>query len=222
MAERFRFVTFDLRGHGDSDKPDDVSAYADAGRWADDLHAVITTAFQRRPTVVGWSIGGRFVGDYLTRYGAAGIAGLNLVNAVTHPSAETLSKAALDFNAPRASRDLLVRTRAYEAFLAACFATKPEPAAFSRMLVFNGMVPRALQEGILQLDNSHLDAAFAAIPRLLVTQSGKDALQLPAMAQRVVALNSAATLSHYPDAGHAVFYEEPVRFYAELAAFAAG
>lgn len=222
LAERFRIVAFDLRGHGDSDKPDDVSAYADAGRWAGDLHAVIGTAFRRRPTVVGWSIGGRFVGDYLARYGAAGIAGLNLVNAVTHPSTETLSKAALGFNAPRASRDLLVRTRAYEDFLAACFATQPSPAAFRRMLVFNGMVPRAVQEGVLHLDNSRLDAAFASVPRLLVTQGGKDALQLPAMAQRVLALNPAAALSRYPDAGHAVFYEDPERFNAELAAFVAG
>jgi non-heme chloroperoxidase len=44
LTERCRVVTFDLRGHGDSDKPGDSAAYASGEKWADDLHAVIETA----------------------------------------------------------------------------------------------------------------------------------------------------------------------------------
>ena len=54
----FRLVRFDLRGHGDSDKPTSLDAYADADRWGDDVAAVITAAKLRRPVLVGWSLGG--------------------------------------------------------------------------------------------------------------------------------------------------------------------
>ena len=222
LLQRFRMVTFDLRGHGDSDKPDAVDAYSDMARWGDDLHAVLTTSGVRRPTLVGWSLGGRVIGDYVARHGASAIAGANLVNAVTNPSAQTLSQAAFDYAAALGSADLTVRAGAIEGFLATCFAKQPLPAAFRRMLVFNGMVPRSLQQGILKLDNGHLDAAFAAVPRLLVTYGAKDALTRPLMSSRVLDLNRAAKLSVYPDAGHTPFYEDPERFNAELAAFAAG
>ena len=40
----FRLVRFDLRGHGDSDKPASPDAYADAELWAKDVAAVIGEA----------------------------------------------------------------------------------------------------------------------------------------------------------------------------------
>jgi non-heme chloroperoxidase len=55
-------VTFDLRGHGNLDKPDHGAADAGGEQWADDLHAVMETAGLRRPTLVGWSLGGFIIG----------------------------------------------------------------------------------------------------------------------------------------------------------------
>ncbi|MBC7801094.1 MAG: alpha/beta hydrolase [Gemmatimonadaceae bacterium] len=221
LAQQFRIVTYDLRGHGDSDKPDAVSAYADGTRWADDLRAVIQAAGLRRPTLVGWSLGGLVIGHYLARYGGDGVTGVNLVNAVTKLAPELLSPVARDFATKLASPDLSARTDAIEGFLAVCFAKQPPAATFRRMLVFNGMVPRAVQQGIVQIGSDGLDDAFAGVSRLLVTYGAQDALTLPAMSQRVLALNPKARLSIYPDAGHTPFYEEPARFNAELAAFAA-
>ena len=42
------------------------------------------------------------------------------------------------------------------------------------------------------------------------------------MAERVLALNSRAKISLYPEAGHSPFYEDAARFNRELAALALG
>ena len=65
LAEDFRLVTFDLRGHGMSEKPLDAEHYVDARLWADDLDAVIEQLELDRPVLVAWSYGGFVVTDYL-------------------------------------------------------------------------------------------------------------------------------------------------------------
>src|SRR4051794_39560785 len=79
LADRLRMVTFDLRGHGDSEKPTDSSRYTDERLWADDLAAVIAETGLERPLLVAWSYGGFVVADYVRRYGDQAIAGVNLV-----------------------------------------------------------------------------------------------------------------------------------------------
>ena len=57
LAEEFRLVAMDIRGHGLSEKPRD--AYGDSQLWADDVNAVITTLGLEQPVLAGWSYGGR-------------------------------------------------------------------------------------------------------------------------------------------------------------------
>src|SRR5262245_20065471 len=52
LAERFRLVAMDLRGHGLSDRPRD--GYADSKLWAEDVHAMIETLRLDRPILCGW------------------------------------------------------------------------------------------------------------------------------------------------------------------------
>lgn len=219
----FRIVSFDLRGHGDSDKPADEAAYSDGARWADDLAAVIAAARLRRPVLVGWSLGGFVLAHYLKRHGAATVAAVNLVDAVTRFSPDFLTPASLDFAKQLGSEDLAVRAAAVAGFLEGCFATPPPRAELDRMLVFNGMVPRALQRSILKMSDAGLDEALAGYPGpILVTFGEKDARVRREMAERQLAQNSRAKLSLYPQAGHSPFYEDAARFNRELAALVLG
>lgn len=222
LARDFRIVSYDLRGHGDSDKPTAADTYADGARWADDLEAIMEAAGLRRPTLVGWSLGGLVIGHYLVRHGHDRVAGVNLVGAVTKLSPELLTPTALEFAKKLASPDLATRTDAIGAFLAVCFAVPPSEEEFRRMLVFNGMVPRAVQEGIVKIRSDGLDEAWAGASRLLVTYGEVDALTRPEMSARVLRLNPKAALSTYAGIGHTPFVEAPERFNRELAAFAAG
>ena len=83
LAKEFRLVTYDLRGHGNSDKPLEPEKYKESKAWADEVQAIINAANFKRPVLVGWSYGGHVIADYLKIHGAAGLAGLNYVDAVT-------------------------------------------------------------------------------------------------------------------------------------------
>ena len=59
LAREFRIITYDLRGHGYSDKPSDKAPYHDNKAWGDEVKAVIDAAGLKRPVIVGWSYASR-------------------------------------------------------------------------------------------------------------------------------------------------------------------
>jgi non-heme chloroperoxidase len=81
LAKEFHIVTYDLRGHGNSDKPLDPARYRDAKAWGDEVQAVIDAAGLKRPVLVGWSYAGRVISDYVATHGSSGISGIDFVDA---------------------------------------------------------------------------------------------------------------------------------------------
>ncbi|MGQ9369241.1 alpha/beta hydrolase [Azospirillum sp. ST 5-10] len=218
----FRLVRFDLRGHGDSDKPVPLDAYGDADLWADDVAAVVAAAGLRRPVLVGWSLGGFVAGAYLRKYGGSGLAGVNLVDAVTKLSPDLLTEEAGRFTATTTSHDLAERSAATAEFLAACFHRPPTGAAWERMLVVNGMTARAVNEGFVRTATTDLEPVFRDFAGpILLTHGVHDRLVRVAMSERIKAIRPDSTLSLFAESGHSPFYEEPARYGRELASFAA-
>ncbi len=218
----FRMVRFDLRGHGDSDKPSSPDAYSDIDRWADDVAAVIAATKLRRPVLVGWSLGGWVAGGYLRKYGSSRITGINLVDAVTKLSPDLLTPLAGAFAKTGTSHDLVERTAATAKFLLACFHQPPTGVDLQTMLVINGMTARAVNEGFIKTSVSDLEPDFRAYDGPILISHGKhDRLVRLAMSERIKALRPGSRLSVYADSGHSPFYEEAARFGRELAAFVA-
>jgi len=81
LADTFRLVAMDMRGHGLSEKPRE--SYADSRLWADDVRAVIKTLNLDHPLLCGWSYGPLVILDYLRHYGEDDIRGVNFVGGVT-------------------------------------------------------------------------------------------------------------------------------------------
>ncbi|MCB2185868.1 MAG: alpha/beta hydrolase [Deltaproteobacteria bacterium] len=82
LAGCARVVTPDLRGHGNSTK---VLHGHTVPQYARDLHQVVEDLELTDFVLVGWSLAGPVVLEYLASYGTTGVAGLGLVEASPFP-----------------------------------------------------------------------------------------------------------------------------------------
>ena len=82
LADEFRLVAYDLRGHGMSEAPLEPEHYTNGKLWADDVAAIIDQLDLDRPVLVGWSYGSFVICDYVRTHGAERIAGIEFVEGV--------------------------------------------------------------------------------------------------------------------------------------------
>jgi non-heme chloroperoxidase len=218
LAKEFHMVTYDLRGHGNSDKPFEPERYKTGKYWAEELQAVMDATGLKRPVLVGWSYAGRVMADYLTILGSAKLAGLNYVDAG--------QKGDPSFFGPNlrnlplmASEDLATNIAATRAFLHDCFSIQPSQEEYEVMLAFNMMVPPKVRLGMsnrpLQVDDMLRSLRLPA----LVTHGAEDKNSNLIAAEYTAKMISGAKLSVYQGIGHSPFFEDAPRFNGELAAF---
>ncbi len=218
LAKEFHMVTYDLRGHGNSDKPFEPERYRDSKAWADELQAVMDATGVRRPVLAGWSYGGRIMADYLKIHGTARLAGLNYVDA-GQKSDPSFAGPNLKRLPLMTSEDLATNIAATRAFLRDCFSRQPTPEEFETMLSFNMMVPPKVRLGLsgrsLEID----DILKSLKLPVLVTHGSDDKNSNLIAAEYTAKMIPGAKLSVYQGIGHSPFFEDAPRFNAELAAF---
>lgn len=219
LAREFRLVAIDLRGHGMSDKPVGDAQYRTGRLWADDVKAVIDALGLRRPVLVGWSYGGRVMGDYLAAHGHGAIGAMNWVCAVSSSNPAGFGRGGR-FIGQMTSADPATAIRGTVSFLRECFEVQPTTGDFETMLAFNMMVPRHARMS-LGGRTADYDAQLRALDiPVLVTHGAKDKLITAAMARHTVGAVPNARLSSYEEIGHAPFWEDAPRFNRELAELA--
>ena len=81
LADEFRLVAFDLRGHGMSGMPPESENYTSAQAWADDIRAIIDELGLKPVVLVGWSYAGFVICDYIRAFGEDAVAGINFAGA---------------------------------------------------------------------------------------------------------------------------------------------
>ncbi len=220
LAPRFHVVAYDLRGHGESDKPLDSEAYVDGERWADDLHRVIQVAQVQHPAVVAWSLGGVVVCHYLRVFGEERIGRLVFVGAVTDFSAQYFEPATGEILSGLEAEDLSSRTRAVRAFVDASFAQPLPHSLREDMLVWGGMVPAKVHAAIRRLPLVDADVALRKLTRpTLVIHGARDKLVKPSMGQHTHTLIAGSRYMTFSQSGHGPMLDEPARFNATLAGF---
>jgi non-heme chloroperoxidase len=219
LANEFRIVTYDLRGHGNSDKPLDPARYRDSRAWGDELQAVIDAAALKRPVLVGWSYAGRVIADYLAAHGAGRLAGINLVDAPIRIDPALIGDN-LNNLPGMASEDLATNIQATRAFLHACFSRQPDADDYETMLAFNMMVPPKVRAAHFGRPHDATELLSKLKLPVLVTHGAEDRNARLGAGQYAAAMIPGARLSVYEGIGHSPFYEDAPRFNAELAAFA--
>lgn len=219
LADKYHLITYDLRGHGASDKPLDREAYHNARLWADDLRAVSAMIEAERPILVAWSYGGRVVWDYLKEYGETSVAGAQLVGSswCRGPEWESAVSAAslpLMFDS-----DLPMNIAGTTAFLASCFATPPHPGEFAQMLAYNMVQPPEVRRLIAGRPRQPGEFIASLTLPLAFIVGQKDLHCLPQASRASAAGIRGATLLEMPNVGHAPFFEDAAAFDAQLDAF---
>lgn len=218
LAKSFRIVTYDIRGHGSSDKPLGSEYYRDHRRWADELKAVMEQAKLKKPVLVGWSYGGRIIAEYLMEYGDKNIAGVNFVGAFTK-----VEKAILGPATPAvlkmASENLSENIENTISFLKFCTAKPLPPDELQGMLAFNMVVPAQIRGHLLGRPAPYEDALKKLTVPVLVSHGSEDQVALVPMADYTARVVSHAQSSIYEGVGHMPFWEAPARFNRELAEF---
>lgn len=219
LADSFRLLALDLRGHGLSDKPRD--AYGTSEIWANDIHAVIQQLELNKPLLVGWSYGGPIISDYVARHGEGAIAGSNWVAAVCRLGEPLMPFLGAQFLAAAPgffSDNVEESVSALRTLIRLCI-----PSGLSReeellMLGFNVAVPPHVRAGLLSR-NLNNDSVVAGMKKpMLITWGERDLVVLPAMLEHITGLAPHAKVSMYPGAGHAPFWDTPERFNRELRA----
>ncbi len=223
LGRKYRFVTYDLRGHGGSDKPLAPEYYRDGERWAREVRAVIEAAQLRHPAVVSWSYGGRVTLDYLEYFGGEGVvAGVVLAAATSNADPSMFGPSAPLLFRMAEANDETESLAAAGAFLRAC-TYRPIPAAeYQLMLDYNLRVPPAVLAAMVGRPAPYgLVLAGLTMP-VLAIHGAEDGINLPAMAQYTIRTCPGARASIYEGVGHTPFWEAPERFDGDLARFLEG
>lgn len=221
LAE-FRLVAMDLRGHGDSEKPRD--AYGDSSVWAEDVRAVIDGLGLEMPVLCGWSYGGILIGDYVARFGEHDLAGINLVAGIWQLGAPLFESGALgdDFvaNVPGLfAEDVEEGMAALQEFVRQLFHADPAVEDYYFFLGFNALVPPRVRSGLFARELDHTEVFRGMRTPMLLSYGETDGILLPGAGRELAGLCAHATLSTYPNASHALFWEYPERFNRELREF---
>ncbi|TWE05852.1 pimeloyl-ACP methyl ester carboxylesterase [Pseudomonas sp. AG1028] len=219
LLQDYRLITYDMRGHGLSDKPADSDAYNDGRRYADDLAAVLAASGAKRPVLVGWSLGGLVISDYLAAHGDAAIGGAVYVNAVIELT-QALITPHPEVYAGLASDDLKTHLDALRAFVRLCFHTQPDTASMEVLLTNAAMASWPMTRSIPGMRSAAAEGLpKAQVPLLLLYGARDQLVQVQPSIARAQALNPRAQAKRYAQSGHAPFFEEAERFNEDLAAF---
>jgi non-heme chloroperoxidase len=222
LADAYRVVAMDLRGHGLSEKPRE--GYDDSRLWADDVNAAIQALGLDHPILCGWSYGPLVILDYIRHYGEDDISGVNFVDAITKLGSDeatsVLTPEFLNLVPGFFATDVEESVRSLESLMRLCFVQEPSAADLYPMLGYNLSVPPYVRQALFSraFDNDDLMATIRK--PVLITHGADDAIVKPAVVDQHKASIAHAQIHLMANTGHAPFWEDSASFNRRLREFA--
>ncbi|MGH3630987.1 MAG: alpha/beta fold hydrolase [Sciscionella sp.] len=217
LAQRYRLIAADLRGHGDSDVPS--VGYTESAAWAGDLAALLDYV-GTAAVLLGWSYGGLVITDYLRVHGTARVAGVLLAGAITELGrgrAGGRIGATMRAALPAAlSADPVVAEPALRGFVAGLTAD-PLPSDLAADLTAAALsTPAAVRAALFdrEVDSASLLAGLDVPATVL--HGSRDTVVDPRAGHFAAELIPGARFASM-DCGHAPFLEAPQEFNGHLA-----
>ena len=221
LANDNRLVAMDLRGHGLSDKPEDL--YLDTRLWADDVDATIKTLNLDHPILSGWSYGPLVILDYIRHYGEDAIGGINIVGGITKLGGEEatsfITSEFLSLVPGFFSSDVTESVRSLQSLLRLCFAQEPSSEDLYRMLGYSLSVPPYVRQALFSRSLNNDDLLPKIRKPVLITHGAADAVVKLSAADRHKADLPQAQIQIIANAGHAAFWDDASTFNQGLNAF---
>jgi pimeloyl-ACP methyl ester carboxylesterase len=222
LADRYRVVALDLRGHGLSEHTPHGHTVA---QYARDLHAFLEVMGIAEAVVVGWSMGAMVVWDYVRQFGVERLRGAVFVD--QSPSDyrwPDWPHGFFDFEALCQTMTAVQTDRAsvLDGFVPALFKAEPPPPELAALIrQETSRLPESIAGAIIfdQTVQDYRDVLPAVtVPALVCT--GRDEKLVPVVAEEyVVERLPNARLVVFEESGHCPFLEEPEEFNRVLADF---
>jgi len=204
-------------------KPRRTVASTDSRLWADDVHATIERLRLDRPILCGWSYGPLVILDYIRHYGEDGIAGINLIGAVTKLGSDeavaVLTPEFLSLIAGFFSSDAEESMHALDSLLSLCFARELTAEERYLMRGFNASVPPYVRQGLFSRAFDNDDLLPKISKPVLITHGIADAVVKPAVIERQMKAIRHAQVHMVDDAGHACFWDDATAYNRRLHEF---
>jgi pimeloyl-ACP methyl ester carboxylesterase len=221
LADEFRLIALDLRGHGMSEAPLAAEHYTDSQHWADDVAAIMAQLHLDRTVLVGWSYGAFVIGDYLRAYGQDRVAAVNFVEGVVKLDETAfgtlIGPGFVDHFVGATTDDLPTNIATMRSFVRTCIAKPVASDDFETAVCWNVVVPAPIRANLAARQLDYDDVLRTIHVPVLVTHGRADTVVLPAMADHILATCPTARASWYDGVGHVPHLEEPARFNHELA-----
>jgi pimeloyl-ACP methyl ester carboxylesterase len=221
LANDYRLVALDLRGHGQSDKPRE--GYTDRRLWAADILAVTRELRIEQPVLCGWSYGPIVILDYVREHGEDDIGGMCFVDGLTKlGSAEALSVLSpemLSLVPGFFATETQESVRSLTSLLGMCFIQEPSPEDLYLMLGYNLAVPPYVRQALFSRSFDNDDLLPTIRKPVLVVHGAQDAVVNPAIVSHYKAGIAHAQIQLMSGAGHAPFWDDADTFNESLRTF---
>jgi non-heme chloroperoxidase len=222
LADDYRLVAMDLRGHGLSDKPRE--GYTDSRLWADDVNAAIQSLSLDHPILCGWSYGTLLIVDYIRHYGEDGIGGVHVVCGITKLGSDAamsvLTPEFLSLVPGFFATDVEESARSLESLLRLCLVQEPSTEDLYPMLGYNLSVPPFVRQALFSRAFDNDDVLSRIRKPVLITHGTEDAIVKPAIVDQHKAAVAHAHVHMMPNTGHAPFWEDATSFNQRVRTFA--
>ncbi|MFC7321706.1 alpha/beta fold hydrolase [Halobacillus campisalis] len=224
LKAKYRTITFDLRGHGNSSKVEHGHTVANYAR---DLHVLIEKLELKDVILVGWSMGAFVVWDYIDQFGTDNIKAVTIVD--QSPSDylwEGWEYGAFNFDAIKGVMQAIQDDqRAFNSeFIYGMFKDKPAPSMHEWILEEMMKVPTSIATTIV-FNQTAVDyretVSKVDVPTLICF--GRDDKFFPVAAGEYIQNKiPGSTLIPFEQSSHCLFLEEPDKFNIELDKFFMG